>query len=76
METLKLRMEKQGRAGKTVTMVEGFTREKRLMEEILSGLRRALATGGTVRERTLVLQGDHRVKLREIFRGQGFSVKG
>jgi translation initiation factor 1 len=69
-------MEKQGRAGKTVTMVEGFTREKRLMEEMLSELRRTLATGGTVRERVLVLQGDHRIKLRDIFREKGFTVKG
>ena len=69
-------MEKQGRAGKTVTMVEGFTREKRLMEEILSELRRTLATGGTIRERTLVLQGDQRMKLKELFRGKGFIVKG
>ena len=76
METLKLRMEKQGRAGKTVTVVEGFTREKRLMEEILSELRRALATGGTLRERLLILQGDHREKLRGILRGKGFAVKG
>jgi len=71
-----LRMEKQGRAGKTVTVVEGFTREKRLMEEILSELRRALATGGTLRERLLILQGDHREKLRGILRGKGFAVKG
>ena len=69
-------MEKQGRAGKTVTVVDGFTREKRLMEEMLSELRRTLSTGGTFRKTTLILQGDHRVKLRELFRGKGFTVKG
>ena len=71
-----MRMEKQGRAGKTVTVVDGFTREKRLMEEILSELRRTLSTGGTYREMTLIIQGDHREKLRVLLKEKGFTVKG
>ena len=71
-----MRMEKQGRAGKTVTVVDGFTREKRLMEDLLSEFRRTLSTGGTFRETTILLQGDHRVKLRVLLKGKGFAVKG
>lgn len=76
METLRLRIEKQGRAGKTVTVIEGLTREKRLMEEMASELRRALSTGGTFRERTIFLQGDVRERTRKILSEKGFTVKG
>ena len=46
------------------------------MEEMLSELRRTLSTGGTYRETTLFLQGDHREKLRILLKGKGFTVKG
>jgi translation initiation factor 1 len=76
MEILRLRIEKQGRAGKTVTVIEGLTREKRLMEEMTAGLRRTLSTGGTFRERTIFLQGDQRVRLKPLLQEKGFTVKG
>ncbi len=71
-----MRIEKQGRAGKTVTVVEGLTREKRLMDELTSELRRTLATGGTFKERTIFLQGDVREKVRPLLAAKGFTVRG
>jgi translation initiation factor 1 len=76
METLRLRIERQGRAGKTVTVVEGFTREKRLMEKLSSEMKHALATGGSFKERTIYLQGDVREKVRALLVERGFKVKG
>lgn len=76
METLRLRVEKRGRAGKTVTVVEGFTREKRLMEQLASAVKRALATGGSFEDRTICLQGDVRDRLRVLLAARGFKVKG
>jgi translation initiation factor 1 len=76
METLRLRIERQGRAGKTVTVVAGFTREKALMEKLASELKHALGTGGSWHEQELLLQGDVRERLRTILRGKGFTVKG
>jgi len=71
-----MRIEKQGRAGKTVTVVEGLTREKRLMAELTTELRRTLATGGTFKERTIFLQGDVRERVRPLLAAKGFTVKG
>ena len=76
MEILRLRIEKQGRAGKTVTVIEGLTREKRLMEEMTAELRRTLSTGVTCRERTIFLQGDQRTRLKVLLAEKGFTVKG
>ena len=76
METLRLRIEKQGRGGKTVTVVAGFTREKRLMEQLSSEVKRELATGGSFRKRTIYLQGDVRDRVRAFLIARGFKVKG
>ncbi len=76
MEILRMRIEKQGHAGKTVTVIEGLTREKRLMDELTSELRRTLSTGGTFKERTVFLQGDVRERVRPLLEAKGFTVKG
>lgn len=76
METLRLRIERRARAGKTVTVVDGLTREKRLMERLSSELKRALATGGSFHGRTIYLQGDVRDRLRDVLKEKGFAVKG
>lgn len=76
METLRLRLSKQGRAGKTVTVVAGFTREKRLMQALESELKKALATGGSFEGAELFLQGDVRARLRPLLAARGFTVKG
>lgn len=76
METLRLRIEKQGRAGKTATLIEGFTREKRLMAALVSDLKRKLGTGGSFKDQTVLLQGDVRERLRSLLVQAGFTVKG
>ena len=76
METLRLKIEKQGHAGKTVTIIEGFTREKRLMKALVSNLKKELGTGGSFKDRTVLLQGDIREQLRPLLLKAGFTVKG
>jgi len=76
METLKLRIEKEGRAGKTVTVIAGFTREKRLMVEQTGMLKRRFGCGGTFKGGEIVLQGDLRVRLRPLLKQLGYGVKG
>jgi translation initiation factor 1 len=76
METLRMRISKQGRGGKTVTVVDGFTREKKLMDSLASGLKHHLGCGGTHRQGTIELQGDVRDRLRPLLTSQGYIVKG
>jgi len=72
---LRLRMEKR-QSGKTVTVAEGFTREKRLMERLTSDLKRRLATGGSFHGGVICLQGDVRDRVRPLLVEMGFVVKG
>ena len=71
-----MRIEKQGRGGKTVTVISGFTREKRLMANLASELKRHLGTGGTFTDGAIGLQGDVRERARVCLERMGFEVKG
>src|SRR5215211_3243982 len=56
----KLRVEKKGRGGKTVTVVDGLPRNAAFLKQLSNELKRACGTGGSVAEGTVELQGDLR----------------
>ena len=72
----KLRMEKKGRGGKTVTVVAGLPRNGAFLKELCQELKRACGTGGAVSEDTIELQGDLRDRVREYLLKKEFVVKG
>ncbi len=72
----KLRMEKKGRGGKTVTVVAGLPRNAVFLRELCQELKRACGTGGAVSEDTIELQGDLRDRVREYLLQKEFVVKG
>ena len=53
----KLRMEKGGRGGKTVTVVDGLPKNDAFLKELCGELKRACGTGGAVKDGTIELQG-------------------
>lgn len=72
----KLRIEKKGRGGKVVTVVDGLPRNAAFLKELCQELRRACGTGGTASEGAIELQGDLRERVRECLMKKGFIVKG
>jgi len=72
----KLRMEKGGRGGKIVTVVDGLPKNEALLKELCSELKRACGTGGAVKDGTIELQGELRERLRELLAARGYTVKG
>jgi len=72
----RLRIEKAGRRGKTVTVVESLPRNKAFLKELTTELKRACATGGKNIEDRIEIQGDHRERLRELLKAKGWVVKG
>lgn len=72
----RLRIEKAGRRGKTVTVVEGLPRNPEFLKALSKELKRVCGTGGTVAEDRVELQGDHRDRLRDLLRAKGWTVKG
>lgn len=65
---LHIRREKAHRGGKVVTVVFGFDAAlpQERLEELGRALRNGCGSGGTVRERTLEIQGDQEAKVRAL----------
>lgn len=72
----KLRLEKAGRGGKTVTVVYDLPRNQPFLKELASELKRACGVGGAVAENTVELQGDVRERVKALLVRKGFGVKG
>jgi translation initiation factor 1 len=72
----KLRMEKKGRGGKTVTVVDGLPQNAGFLKALCQELKRACGTGGTVIDGGVEIQGDLRERVRESLEKKGFAVKG
>jgi translation initiation factor 1 len=72
----KLRMEKKGRGGKTVTVVFGLPNNAAFLKDLSQELKRACGTGGTATGDGVELQGDLRERVREFLTAKGFLVKG
>ena len=72
----KLRLEKKGRGGKTVTVVYGLPKNEAFLQELGARLKRQCGTGGSVNESDVELQGDMRDRVRAVLQGLGYTVKG
>ena len=71
-----LRLERKGRGGKTVTVVDGLPRNRAFIGELARALKRGCGAGGTAGDQRVEIQGDHREALRTMLRDRGFTVKG
>jgi translation initiation factor 1 len=72
----KLRMEKKGRGGKTVTVVDGLPDNATFLKDLSQELKRLCGTGGAVAEGAVELQGDLRDRIRQYLMKTGWTVKG
>ena len=78
-----VKLEKKGRAGKQVTLVQGFTALDREdytlpdedIEPLAKKLKTRLGVGGTVKDGEIIIQGDHRDKIVELLKAEGFNAK-
>lgn len=72
----KLRIEKGGRGGKTVTVVDGLPKNREFLKTLAGELKKACGTGGTTGETSVEIQGDQRETLRALLQSRGWTVKG
>ncbi len=54
-----VRLDRKGRGGKSVTVIEGLQISLKESEKLLKQLKTRLGTGGTVKDGSLEIQGDH-----------------
>ena len=65
----------KGRRGKLVTVINGLPFSQNQLRQLGKELRQKCGTGGTVKNRSIELQGDHRDFLVSELQNRGFTVK-
>lgn len=71
---IRVRLEKSGRGGKTVTVAQGFDSTDNA-QELCSELKKKAGCGGSVKNGCIEIQGDKRELTVQFLKGKGFKVK-
>jgi len=69
-----VRLERQGRGGKVVSVVENLPGHPERIEKLASLLKARCGAGGTVKGRTIEIQGDHRERIVAALVEQGIDA--
>lgn len=67
--------EKQGRGGKTVTVVRGLPLADAELAALGKQLRSACGSGGTSKDGVLEIQGDHLARVLQLLQQQGYDAR-
>jgi translation initiation factor 1 len=71
-QKLKIRLEKKHRAGKIVTLVEGFVGVEQDLEELGKKIKTFCGTGGSAKNKEIIVQGDQRDKVLQWLLKNGY----
>ena len=73
--TVRIRREVKGRKGKTATVVVGIPLEDDDLKQFAKELKQRCGCGGSVKNGTIVIQGDHRKTILDEIKKKGYKVK-
>ena len=72
-QKLRVRIEKNGRGGKTVTIVSGFIGSETALKELGKALKSKCGVGGSAKDGEVLVQGDFKQRVIEILRAMGYT---
>jgi translation initiation factor 1 len=72
---VRVRREKSGRRGKTVTTIAGAPLDAEGLRDLAAALKRRCGSGGAVKDGVVEIQGDHRDTVVAALEERGFRVK-
>ncbi len=71
-QRLRVKMERAGRNGKTVTLITGFVGTDNDLKTLAKALKTKLCTGGSAKDGEIVIQGDVRTRVVELLKAEGY----
>ena len=71
-QKLRVKLDTKQRAGKVVTLVEGFVGKTEDLESLGKELKTKCGAGGSVKEGLIMIQGDYREKVMGWLKGWGY----
>ena len=72
-QNLRIKLETKHRAGKTVTLIDGFTGSDEDAEKLGKQLKNFCGTGGSVKDGEIIVQGDQRDRVLQFLLKNGYS---
>ena len=74
-QKLRVKTDRRNRAGKTVTLVTGFTGNNDDLTELGKKLKTRCGTGGSAKDGEIAIQGDFRDKVTALLTEMGYKAK-
>lgn len=72
-QKLKIRLDTKHRAGKAVTLIEGFVGKEMDLEDLGKKLKTFCGTGGSAKDGEIIVQGDQREKVMQWLIKNGYK---
>ncbi len=74
-QQLEAHLEKKGRGGKTAVIIKGFEGPEDDLKDLAKALKNHCATGGSVKDGEIIIQGNSRDKAMDFLKNKGYKVK-
>ncbi len=71
-QKLRVRLEKNGRGGKLVSLVYGFDSNDADLKDLSKKLKSHCGTGGSIKDHEILIQGDHVDKIVQYLKKEGY----
>ena len=71
-DVIRIHLEKKGRGGKSVSIIKGLTCDDDTLEEMGRTLRKKCGVGGSIKQGEIIIQGNHRDKIKTILQDMGY----